>query len=150
MRLSKNIYSNSDKIIAGIEIKITYIGLLNENSLDMYIRYISKGKFNNKFKKLKCKKNKLGFYVEFIPEENDLLEIYFKKTNNMKLRKSESGQKYIFKVEKEKNKKTNEESKLPIKEEKKVLILIKKAAKKICDVIKYLPKQIYDSFEMVS
>lgn len=150
MKLNENIYSNSDKIISGMKIKITYIGLVNENSLNMYIRYISKKKNNNKFEMIKCKKNKLGFYVEVIPEECDLVEIYFKKSNNIKLRKNKNGKKYIFKVEKEESIIRKEELKLPLKEDNNLFVFMKKAAKKLCDIIKYIPRQIYNSFEIAS
>lgn len=148
MKLGENLYSNSDKIICGENILITFFGLEKYSKVDMYYRYIDKNNKKEKFKKIECNKNKLGAFSEIIPEDKENLEIYFEINGFKKIKKDKNGKKYIFNLEKRDVLEKENIQKLPQKENR-VLSFLKNVKTKVINIIKYIPKYFNENFDLV-
>lgn len=97
MELVKNIFFNTDKIIEGTKVKISYVGELFQNgSEEVYLHY-GFGTNWDHVSDIKMEKTELGFQCEIDILEADTLHLCFKNTvgewdNN-------AGENYTFSIE---------------------------------------------------
>ena len=98
MELFKNIFFNTDKIIEGAKVKISYIGSLSQStSKDIYIHY-GYGKNWNNVEEIKTEKTELGFQSEItIPYGYETLNFCYR--NEAGQWDNNNGNNYIFNIE---------------------------------------------------
>ena len=83
MELVKNIFFNTDKIVGGEKVKISYVGYLFQNgSEEVFLHYGFDFDWNNSGE-TKMEKTELGFQAEIeIPEGANTLHLCYKNENN--------------------------------------------------------------------
>ena len=98
MELVKNIFFNTDKIVEGATVKISYVGHLFQNdSKDVYLHYGYGENWNN-IGEIKAEKTDLGYQAEIkIPYGYDTLNLCYK--NDAGEWDNNCGNNYIFDVE---------------------------------------------------
>ena len=98
MELVKNIFFNTDKIVEGATVKISYIGYLFQNSSsDVYLHYGYGENWNN-IGEIKTEKTELGYQAEItIPYGYKTLNLCYK--NEAGQWDNNNGNNYIFDVE---------------------------------------------------
>ena len=101
MELTKDVYFNTDKLIANTKIKISYTGkFYQENNEKVYLHYGYDKDWNN-INELEMNKTDLGYQVELDLLAGDTLNFCFKNQNNEW--DNNFGQNYIFSIEKKIN-----------------------------------------------
>ena len=147
MELVKNIFFNTDKLIQGTTVKISYTGkLFQDGSENVYIHY----GFDNEWKdinEVEMEKTDLGFQVEIELPEYDTFNFCIKNSNDVW--DNNDGQNYSFNIEKN-------ETALVIKEEtgidtrrhlRKSYIWSKKIRLAIYKLLVYVPKIISGNYK---
>ena len=147
MELVKNIFFNTDKLIQGTTVKISYTGsLFQDDSKKVYLHY----GFDNEWKDLnevEMEKTDLGYQVEIELPEYDTFNFCLKNSNDVW--DNNEGQNYIFNIEKN-------ETSLVIKEEsgidtrrhlRKSYIWSKKIRLAIYKMLVYVPKLISGNYK---
>ena len=147
MELVKNIFFNTDKLIQGTTIKISYTGMFfQDGSEKVYLHY----GFDNEWKDLnevEMEKTDLGYQVEIELPEYDTFNFCLKNSNDVW--DNNEGQNYIFGIEKN-------ETALVIKEEtgidtrkhlRKSYIWSKKIRLAIYKMLVYVPKLISGNYK---
>lgn len=100
MELIKDIYFNTDKLIENTKVKISYTGeFYQKNSNQVFIHY-GYGKNWNNINEVEMIKTDLGYQTELEIIGGDTLNFCFKNQNNEW--DNNSGQNYIFNIEKQK------------------------------------------------
>ena len=98
MELSKNIFFNTDRLVQGSNIKISYTGtLFEENSEEVFIHY----GFDNDWKELneiQMKKTDLGFQAEIELPAYDTFNFCFRNEDNHWDNNNNAN--YVFPIEK--------------------------------------------------
>lgn len=99
MELVKNIFFNTDKIIEGNRVKISYVGYLFQNgSEEVYLHYGFGLNWEN-VSEIKMQKTELGFQCEIDILEGDCLNLCYHNENNEW--DNNYGQNFIFPIEKQ-------------------------------------------------
>ncbi len=99
MELVKNIFFNTDKIIEGNKVKISYVGyLFQDGSEEVYLHYGFGMNWDN-VSEVKMEKTELGFQCEIDILEGDTLNLCYHNENNEW--DNNSGQNYTFPIEKQ-------------------------------------------------
>ena len=98
MELTKNIFFNTDKLIEGSTVKISYIGkLFQEASNEVYIHYGFGPNWDN-INDILMEKTDLGFQAEIKLSGADTFNFCFKNGNDEW--DNNEGQNYVFNLEK--------------------------------------------------
>lgn len=98
MELVKNIFFNTDKLIANSKVKISYTGeLFQNNSEEVYIHYGFGFNWDN-VNELKMEKTELGFQAEIELIESETFNFCFRNSNNEW--DNNNCENYIFPIEK--------------------------------------------------
>ncbi len=147
MELSKNIFFNTDRLVQGSNIKISYTGtLFEENSEEVFIHY----GFDNDWKELnevQMKKTDLGFQAEIELPVYDTFNFCFRNEDNHWDNNNNAN--YVFPIEKS-------ETALVIREElgietkrhlRKSYIWSKKIRLAIYKLLVYVPKLISGNYK---
>ena len=99
MELLKNIFFNTDKIIEGAKVKISYVGDLFQNdSKEVYLHYGFGTNWDN-VSDIKMEKTELGFQCEIDILKAESLNLCFKNSANEW--DNNLGENYTFPIEKE-------------------------------------------------
>lgn len=97
MELVKNIFFNTDKLVDGSLVKISYTGkLFEDNCQRVFIHYGFGNKWDN-LNEVEMTKTELGFQAEIKIEGTDNLNLCFRSVNNEW--DNNNGQNYSFEVE---------------------------------------------------
>ena len=98
MELVKNIFFNTDKLIEGTNVKISYTGrLFEENSESVFLHYGFGPQWDN-VNEVQMLKTELGFQAEIELLSADSLNLCFRNSNNEW--DNNEGQNFIFPIEK--------------------------------------------------
>ncbi len=151
MELVKNIFFNTDKIIEGAKVKISYVGYLFQNgSTEVYLHYGFGMNWDN-VSEVKMEKTELGFQCEIDILEGDSLNLCFR--NEVNEWDNNFGQNFTFPIEKQE---IEEETSLVLTEEtgmemhkglRRTYIWSKKVRLAIYKLIKYVPKIISGNYK---
>lgn len=151
MELVKNIFFNTDKIIEGAKVKISYVGHLFQNgSKEVYLHYGFGVNWDN-VSEIKMEKTELGFQCEIDIMQADSLNICFKNENNEW--DNNFGQNFTFPIEKQE---IEEETALILTKEtgmeirkglRKSYLWSKKVKLAIYKIIKYVPRIISGNYK---
>ena len=99
MELIKNIFFNTDKIIEGAKVKISYVGYLFQNgSEDVYLHYGFGMNWDN-VSEIEMEKTELGFQCEIDILDAESLNLCFRNGNDEW--DNNFGQNFIFSIEKQ-------------------------------------------------
>lgn len=99
MELVKNIFFNTDKILEGSKVKISYVGyLFQNNSEEVYLHYGFGINWDN-VSEAKMEKTELGFQCEIDVLEGDSLNLCFR--NGVNEWDNNFGQNFTFLIEKQ-------------------------------------------------
>lgn len=99
MELVKNIFFNTDKIIEGTKIKISYVGYLFQiGSEEVYLHYGFGMNWDN-VSEVKMEKTEIGFQCEIDVLQSETLNLCFR--NNADVWDNCFGQNFIFDIEKQ-------------------------------------------------
>ena len=147
MELVKNIFFNTDKLIQGTTVKISYTGkFFQDDSEKVYLHY----GFDNEWKdinEVEMEKTDLGYQVEIELPEYDSFNFCLKNSND--IWDNNDGQNYSFIIEKN-------ETALVVKEENRIdtrrhlrksYIWSKKIRLAVYKIITYLPKIISGNYK---
>ena len=147
MELVKNIFFNTDKLIEGTNVKISYTGrLFEENSESVFLHYGFGPQWDN-VNEVQMLKTELGFQAEIELLSADSLNLCFRNSNNEWDNNNSSN--YVFPIEKA-------ELALIVKEKsnistprklRKSYLLSKKIRLAIYKIITYLPKIISGNYK---
>ena len=97
MELTKNIFFNTDKLVANSAVKISYSGkLFQENSEDVYIHYGFGTNWDN-VSETKMEKTDLGFQAEITLDDSESFNFCFNDGNDNW--DNNNGQNYSFVIE---------------------------------------------------
>lgn len=97
MELTKNIFFNTDKLIANTTVKISYSGkLFQEKADEVYIHY-GFGLLWENLQDVKMEKTELGFQAEITLDDSDSLNFCFNDGNDNW--DNNDGQNYSFAIE---------------------------------------------------
>lgn len=151
MELVKNIFFNTDKIIEGAKVKISYVGYLFQNgSEEVYLHYGFGMNWDN-VSEVKMEKTELGFQCEIDILEADSLNLCFRNGNNEW--DNNFGQNFTFPIKKQE---IEEETALVVTSEtgmemhkglRRTYLWSKKVKLAIYKIIKYVPKIISGNYK---
>ena len=148
MELTKNIFFNTDKLVEGANVKISYTGkFFQENCSDVYIHY-GFGLLWENVNEIKMEKTELGFQTELTLNGADSLNFCFKNANNEW--DNNDGNNYIFPIEQVCTDLvvTNEDNSLvKPRRLRKSYILSKKIRLAVYKIISYLPRLISGNYK---
>jgi len=152
MELVKNIFFNTDKIIEGNKVKISYVGYLFQNgSEEAYLHYGFGMNWDN-VSEVKMEKTELGFQAEIDILDYDSLNLCFRNGNDEW--DNNFGQNFVFPIEKQEIE--PEETSLVLTKEtgmeirrglRKTYMWSKKVKLAIYKLIKYVPKIISGNYK---
>ena len=151
MELVKNIFFNTDKIIEGSKVKISYVGYLFQNgSKEVYLHYGFGINWDN-VSEVKMEKTELGFQCEIDILEGETLNLCYKNENDVW--DNNFGQNFTFPIEKQE---IEEETALVITPEvgmemhkglRKTYLWSKKVRLAVYKIIKFVPKIISGNYK---
>lgn len=152
MELVKNIFFNTDKIIEGEKIKISYVGYLFQiGSEEVYLHYGFGMNWDN-VSEVKMEKTEIGFQCEIDVLESETLNLCFR--NNADVWDNCFGQNFIFDIEKKEIEDTETalivlpESEMEIhKGLRKTYMWSKKVRLAIYKLFKFIPKIISGNYK---
>lgn len=152
MELVKNIFFNTDKIIEGEKIKISYVGYLFQiGSEEVYLHYGFGMNWDN-VSEVKMEKTEIGFQCEIDILESETLNLCFR--NNADVWDNCFGQNFIFDIEKKEIEDTETalivlpESEMEIhKGLRKTYMWSKKVRLAIYKLFKFIPKIISGNYK---
>ena len=151
MELVKNIFFNTDKIIEGSKVKISYVGHLFQNGSEEVFAHYGFGINWDNVSEIKMEKTELGFQCEIDILEADSLNLCFRNGNGEW--DNNLGQNFSFTIEK---KEIEEEISLIVTQEtgmemhkglRKTYLWSKKIKLAIYKLIKYVPKIISGNYK---
>ena len=152
MELVKNIFFNTDKIIEGAKVKISYVGYLFQNgSEEVYLHYGFGMNWDN-VSEIQMEKTELGFQCEIDILDAETLNLCFRNGNDEW--DNNFGQNFTFPIEKQEIE--PEETALVLTEEtgmemhkglRKTYMWSKKIKLAIYKIIKYVPKIISGNYK---
>lgn len=152
MELVKNIFFNTDRIIVGDKVKISYVGYLFQNGSEEVFLHYGFGINWDNVSEIKMEKTELGFQCEIEILDADSLNLCFKNAkgewdNNF-------GQNFSFPIEEQEIE--EEETSLVVTKEtgmevrkglRKTYIWSKKVKLAIYKIMKYVPKIISGNYK---
>lgn len=145
MELVKNIFFNTDKLVANNLVKISYTGtFFQDSSTNVYIKYTFGNEWENSVEK-EMTKTELGFQIE--------IELLDKGTFNfcIKNEKDEwdnnNGENYSFEIEHPENSLMVIDNNKSIKRLRKTYIWSKKVKLAIYKILIYIPKLITGNYK---
>lgn len=153
MELVKNIFFNTDKIVEGSKLKISYVGyLFQNNSEKVYLHYGFGLNWNN-VSEIEMEKTELGFQCEIDILAGETLNLCFK--NNANVWDNNFGQNFVFPIEEKQEQEKNEDSLVLVGENemqmhkglRKSYIWSKKIKLAVYKIIKYFPKIISGNYK---
>ena len=153
MELVKNIFFNTDKIIEGSKVKISYVGYLFQNgSEEVYLHYGFGMNWDN-VSEVKMEKTELGFQCEIDILEADSLNLCFR--NGANEWDNNFGQNFTFEIEKQEVLEPEETSLVVAPETgmeirkglRKTYMWSKKVKLAIYKLMKYVPKIISGNYK---
>lgn len=155
MELVKNIFFNTDKIIEGAKVKISYVGYLFQNgSEEVYLHYGFGMNWDN-VSEIQMEKTELGFQCEIDILDADSLNLCFRNGNNEW--DNNFGQNFSFSIEKQEVEEIKEEETALVvtpetgmemhKSLRRTYIWSKKVKLAIYKIIKYVPKIISGNYK---
>ncbi len=153
MELVKNIFFNTDKIVEGSKLKISYVGyLFQNNSEKVYLHYGFGLNWNN-VSEIEMEKTELGFQCEIDILAGETLNLCFK--NNANVWDNNFGQNFVFPIEEKQEQEENEDSLVLVGENemqmhkglRKSYIWSKKIKLAVYKIIKYFPKIISGNYK---
>ena len=152
MELVKDIFFNTDKIVEGSKVKISYVGYLFQiGSEDVYLHYGFGANWEN-VNEVKMEKTELGFQCEIDILDAESLNLCFKNSEN--IWDNCFGQNFIFNIEKQEI--VPEEASLVLVGEnemqihkglRKTYIWNKKIKLTLYKIMKYVPKIISGNYK---
>jgi len=152
MELVKNIFFNTDKIIEGSKVKISYVGYLFQNgSEEVYLHY-GFGLNWDEVSEAKMEKTELGFQCEIDIKSYESLNLCFRNTEGVW--DNNFGQNFTFDIEEQER--IEEETSLVLAGEnqmemhkglRKTYIWSKKVKLAVYKLIKYFPKIISGNYK---
>lgn len=151
MELVKNIFFNTDKIITGAKVKISYVGYLFQNGSEEVFLHYGFGINWDHVSEIKMEKTELGFQCEIEILDADSLNLCFKNANGEW--DNNFGQNFSFPIEEQE---IEEETALTVTKEtgmevrkglRKTYIWSKKVKLAIYKIIKYVPKIISGNYK---
>ena len=153
MELVKNIFFNTDKIVEGSKLKISYVGYLFQNGSEkVYLHYGFGINWDN-VSEIEMEKTELGFQCEIDILAGETLNLCFK--NNANVWDNNFGQNFVFPIE-EKQEQEESETSLVLAGEngmqmhkglRKSYIWSKKIKLAVYKIIKYFPKIISGNYK---
>ena len=153
MELVKNIFFNTDKIIEGEKVKISYVGYLFQiNSSEVYLHYGFGLNWDN-VSEIKMEKTELGFQAEIDLISDGTFNFCFR--NNANVWDNNFGQNFVFPIE-EKQEQEESETSLVLAGENEMqmhkglrrsYIWSKKIKLAVYKIIKYFPKIISGNYK---
>lgn len=153
MELVKNIFFNTDKIIEGEKVKISYVGYLFQiNSSEVYLHYGFGLNWDN-VSEIKMEKTELGFQCEIDVLKGETLNLCFR--NNANIWDNNFGQNFVFPIEEKQEQEESETSLVFVGENsmdmhkglRKSYIWSKKIKLAVYKIIKYFPKIISGNYK---
>lgn len=153
MELVKNIFFNTDKIVEGSKLKISYVGYLFQNgSEEVYLHY-GFGLNWDYLSDVKMEKTELGFQCEIDILEGETLNLCFR--NNANVWDNNFGQNFVFPIDKKQEQQEEEISLVLVGENemeihkglRKSYIWSKKIKLAVYKIIKYFPKIISGNYK---
>ena len=100
MELVKNIFFNTDKIVEGATVKISYVGSLYQNGSNSVYMHYGYGEGWDDTNEAKMIKTQLGFQTEItLPEGYETLNLCYRNENGEW--DNNCGKNFIFNIEKE-------------------------------------------------
>ena len=152
MELVKNIFFNTDRIIEGATVKISYVGYLFQNGSEEVFLHYGFGINWDNVSEIKMEKTELGFQCEIDIKEYESLNLCFRNSNNEW--DNNNGENYIFNIEKISKEDENlalivaEDSRMQIhKGLRKSYIWSKKVKLAVYKIIKFFPKIISGNYK---
>ena len=151
MELVKNIFFNTDKIIEGTKVKISYVGYLFQNESENVFLHYGFGMNWDNVSEIEMEKTELGFQCEIDILEAESLNLCFR--NGSGEWDNNFGQNFTFDIEKQE---IEEETALVLTPEtgmemhkglRKTYIWSKKVKLAIYKIIKYVPKIISGNYK---
>lgn len=148
MELVKNIFFNTDKLIEGTNVKISYTGrLFEENSESVFLHYGFGTQWDN-VNEVQMLKTELGFQAEIELLSADSLNLCFRNSNNEW--DNNNNENYTFTIEKKEvalvPQSTGSELDAP-RRLRRTYIWSKKVRLAIYKIIHYLPKLISGNYK---
>ena len=98
MKISKNIFFNTDKLVENSKVKISYLGKLYQDGSDEVSIHYGFGSNWDNVNDIKMEKTDLGFQAEIQLLEGDTFNFCFKNGNEEW--DNNNGQNYVFPLEK--------------------------------------------------
>ncbi len=153
MELVKNIFFNTDRIVEGSKLKISYVGYLFQNSSEKVYLHYGFGLNWDNVSEIEMEKTELGFQCEIDILAGETLNLCFK--NNANVWDNNFGQNFVFPIE-EKQEQEESETSLVLAEEngmqihkglRKAYIWSKKIKLAVYKIIKYFPKIISGNYK---
>ena len=147
MELTKNIFFNTDKLIQGSNVKISYTGkFFQDNSEEVFLHY-GFGLLWENVNEVKMEKTELGFQTELCLDGVDSLNFCYRNQNNEW--DNNEGKNYIFPIEQvctDLVVKDEEYSIARPRHLRKTYLWSKKVRLAIYKIITYLPKLISGNY----
>ena len=153
MELVKNIFFNTDKIVEGSKLKISYVGYLFQNGSEKVYLHYGFGLNWDNVSEIKMEKTELGFQCEIDVLKGETLNLCFR--NNANVWDNNFGQNFVFPIE-EKQEQEESETSLVLAGENEMqmhkglrrsYIWSKKIKLAVYKIIKYFPKIISGNYK---
>lgn len=153
MELVKNIFFNTDKIVEGSKLKISYVGYLFQNGSEKVYLHYGFGLNWDNVSEIEMEKTELGFQCEIDILAGETLNLCFK--NNANVWDNNFGQNFVFPIE-EKQEQEESETSLVLAGENEMqmhkglrrsYIWSKKIKLAVYKIIKYFPKIISGNYK---
>ena len=149
MELTKNIFFNTDKLLANTKVKISYTGkFFEDNCKEVYIHY-GFGLLWDSVGETKMEKTELGFQVEIDLAESDTLNFCLRNESNEW--DNNNFENYTFPIEKIQTELVKQEDAfLAPSRLRRTYLWSKKIRLAIYKIITYLPKLVSGNYKKVS
>lgn len=145
MELVKNIFFNTDKLVANNTVKISYTGtFFQDGSKKVYIKYAFGKDWENSVEK-EMTKTELGFQVEIELQNKEIFSFCFKNENDKW--DNNNDENYNFEVEQPETSLIVIDENKPSRKLRKTYILSKKIKLAIYKMLIYIPKLITGNYK---
>lgn len=145
MELVKNIFFNTDKLVANHTVKISYTGaFFQDGSKEVYIKYAFEKDWENSVEK-EMTKTELGFQVEIELQNKEIFSFCFKNENDKW--DNNNDENYNFEVEQPETSLIVIDENKPSRKLRKTYILSKKIKLAIYKMLIYIPKLITGNYK---
>lgn len=149
MELTKNIFFNTDKLVANSTVKVSYTGKLFQDQADKVFIHYGFGLNWENLGDIEMEKTELGFQAEITLDNSDSLSFCFNDGNGNW--DNNEHQNYIFPIEKDNVSlivtEDTEAGLLPTKRLRKTYLWSKKIRLAVYRILTYLPKLISGNYK---